>query len=176
MFVTTTQILTEFASPAIAGSTRGFVLLMSGAVPTKSQQDEFVDAAGSPVGIFSYPKIKTWVETVGKGGGKIIAQYDFNTEVTFDLKYNQLNIGLSKSANKGTGLITPTPTPTWVFVGFGFYSGTAASSNAQSYYGIIATVGIGEASTADLKIAGAVAQGQDFKLGDLKFNLDTLSI
>ena len=176
MFVTTTQILTEFAAPAIAGTTRGFVLLMSGAVPTKSQQDELVDVAAVLSGVFSYPKIKTWVETSGKGGGKIIAQYDFTTEVTFDLKYNQLNIGLSKSNNKGTGLITPTPTPTWVFVGFGFYTGSAAASTAQSYYGIIATVGIGESSSADLKIAGAVAQGQDFKLGDLKFNLDTLSV
>jgi hypothetical protein len=96
--------------------------------------------------------------------------------VTFDLKYNQLNIALSKSATKGTGLITPTPTPTWAIILFSLYTGSVAASTLQTYYGIFATVGIGEASTADLKIAGAVAQGQDFKLGDLKFNLDTLSI
>lgn len=178
MFITTTQLMTELSAALTTGLTGGFVLLMSGAVPTKAQQDELVDAATYSVGVFSQAKIKTWVETAGKGGGKIIAQYDLSSaETTIELKYNKITLGLSKITTKGVGLITPTPTPTWAFIGFLSYtSGTVSVGNAQAHYGIIATVGIGEASTADLKIAGAVAQGQDFKLGDLKFNLDTLSI
>ena len=177
MFITTTQLLTELAYSLTTGATSGFVLLMSGAVPTKAQQDELVDTATFPAGVFSLVSIKTWVEAAGKGGGKIIAQYDLSPETTIDLKYNKITLGLSKTTTKGVGLINPTPTPTWAFIGFLTYSsGTVPVGNAQAHYGIIATVGIGEASSADLKIAGAVAQGQDFKLGDLKFNLDTLSI
>lgn len=176
MFITATELLTEMAALLNTGTTQGFVLLMSGAVPTKAKQEELVNTTTYQQGTFSYPAIKTWVETAGKGGGKIIAQYEYSNEVTVDLKYNQLNLALSKSVGKGTGLVTPTPTPTWAFIGFGYYTGTINAMNAQTYFGIIASVGIGEASNADLKIAGAVALGQDFKLGDLKFNLDTLSI